>query len=357
MSEEKFPILEAVRAHFEAMGFHVEIRLPRISASLAFQAAIAQEDHTKRVVIVRPPGQECQAESRVTVDFLKWAEPEPAASALIETLGKALGKLFTEAKEKLDELEGLELTEKSELLDRIECQEKVIEVLRGIEDEDAWKILAREAFENGTCPICFHSEEHGEGCYIRELEDKVESVEKFALAWGPPEEGWKPGQTLIHRTYGRVHVLSWDEYRHAIPADQENWVPVQFANSPDHGTVLPFDLREAPPVTVYGEGKKRLEEGWAAQLPHLKYLAENPCLMDLKVEETQRGRPIEECMIFVYFVGKSACYEDFLVRYPDQEAARRGIEKKESGFGGGRWKARWAIQGRQRNLDSIREEP
>lgn len=39
-----------------------------------------------------------------------------------------------------------------------------------IEEGGYWQRRAKEAFENGVCPVCFGSEGHKKGCYIAELE-------------------------------------------------------------------------------------------------------------------------------------------------------------------------------------------
>ena len=63
------------------------------------------------------------------------------------------------------------------------ARKNINQVLIGLEQEeesDAWMKKATEFYENGSCPICFSTDEVGckEGCYLGQLQRKDERYEK-----------------------------------------------------------------------------------------------------------------------------------------------------------------------------------
>ena len=64
------------------------------------------------------------------------------------------------------------------------------------------------------------------------------------------------------------------------------------------------------------------------------------------------GRRVGDCMIYVVFVRIQSLQTGFkLVRYADASRIQKGIEKQKAEG----WEPHWAIQGRQRNLESLEE--
>ncbi len=56
------------------------------------------------------------------------------------------------------------------------------DIIKELEDSDAWRKSATEFYENGGCPLCFSTDEAGcnEGCYFGQLQMENERY-KIAL--------------------------------------------------------------------------------------------------------------------------------------------------------------------------------